>query len=182
MVYVFLADGFEEIEAISPIDILRRGGVAVKTVGVTGKVVTGSHGIPVTADIVPDEIKLDDTLQMAVLPGGLPGANNLQDSATVKNAVRFAYEQKRFVAAICAAPKILGAMGIVNGRKATCFPGFETELKGAEITGDYVVRDGSIITAKGAGAASDFGFELLAALTSQGNSDKIRASMQYRAI
>jgi 4-methyl-5(b-hydroxyethyl)-thiazole monophosphate biosynthesis len=179
MVYVFLADGFEEIETISPIDILRRGKVEVKTVGVTGKVVTGAHGIPMTADITIDKMKLDENLRMVVLPGGLRGTNHLQESAEVSAAIKFAAENGLFVTAICAAPKVLGAMGLLEGRRAICFPGFEPEMKGAIVTEDYVVRDGNFITARGAGVASDFGFELLTVLSSRENAEKIRTAMQY---
>jgi 4-methyl-5(b-hydroxyethyl)-thiazole monophosphate biosynthesis len=178
MVYVFLADGFEEIEAISPIDILRRAGVLVKTVGVSGKTATGNHGITVTVDIQMSEIKLDGSLEMVVLPGGLPGANNLQNSEDVVNALNFAAQNKRYIAAICAAPKILGANGLLRGKKATCFPGYEDELTGAIATSESVVTDGNIITAKGAGAALLFGFALVKALKGQETADKIRAAMQ----
>jgi 4-methyl-5(b-hydroxyethyl)-thiazole monophosphate biosynthesis len=177
MVYVFLADGFEEIEAISPIDILRRAGVLVKTVGVSGKTATGNHGITVTADIQMSEIKLDGSLEMVVLPGGLPGANNLQNNEDVVNAMNYAAQNERYIAAICAAPKILGANGLLKGKKATCFPGYEDELTGAITTPESVVTDGNIITAKGAGAALLFGFELVKALKGQDTADKIRAVM-----
>jgi 4-methyl-5(b-hydroxyethyl)-thiazole monophosphate biosynthesis len=178
MVYVFLADDFEEIEAICPIDILRRAGVPVKTVGVGGKTVTGKHGIAVTADILTSEIELDESLEMVVLPGGMPGADKLQNSEDVINALNFAARNDRFIAAICAAPKILGANDLLHGKKATCFPGYEGELAGAITTGESVVTDGRIITAKGAGAALLFGFELVKALRGQDAADKISAAMQ----
>ncbi|MDR0904294.1 MAG: DJ-1/PfpI family protein [Ruminococcus sp.] len=178
MVYVFLADGFEEIEAISPIDILRRAGVSVQTVGVTGKTVTGSHGIMITADITAGEIKLDDDLEMVVLPGGLPGADNLQKDDIVNKALKFASDNNKYISAICAAPKILGAAGLLTGKKATCFPGYEQELIGAEATGESVVTDGKIVTAKGAGVASLFGFELVKVLKGQETAEKIAKAMQ----
>ncbi|MDR0987558.1 MAG: DJ-1/PfpI family protein [Ruminococcus sp.] len=178
MVYVFLADGFEEIEAICPTDILRRANVLVQTVGVPGKTVTGSHGIPVTADLSISEIKLDDALEMIVLPGGMPGTDNLQKDPGVNNALDFAAQNDIYIAAICAAPKILGAKGLLNGKKATCFPGYEEELKGAEIVDKSVVTNGKIITAKGAGAALLFGFELTKALKGQETAEKIARVMQ----
>ena len=180
MVYVFLADGFEVIEAMAPVDILRRAGADVVTVGVTGKTVTSSHKVPVVADITKEEIVLDDELEMVVLPGGMPGANNLEADETVQKAIDFCAENDRFVAAICAAPKILGHKGLLSGRRATCFPGFEQELEGAEITGELAVRDGRFITGKGAGAALDFGFALAAALFDDDKSARIASNMQCR--
>jgi 4-methyl-5(b-hydroxyethyl)-thiazole monophosphate biosynthesis len=178
IVYVFLADGFEEIEAICPIDILRRGNVKVVTVGVTGKTITGSHGIPFTADMEIGEIDPKAPFDMVVLPGGMPGTDNLQSNEMVKAFVRTALANRKYIGAICAAPKILGAMGILSGVKATCYPGYEAELKGAVLAKESVVTDGEIITAKGAGVALEFGFELLAALTDRATAGKIAASMQ----
>jgi 4-methyl-5(b-hydroxyethyl)-thiazole monophosphate biosynthesis len=178
IVYAFLADGFEEIEAICPIDILRRGNVEVVTVGVTGKTVTGSHGIPFTADKEIGELDLSSSPDMILLPGGMLGTNNLQKNETVILFIENVLKTGGYITAICAAPKILGAMGILSGKRATCFPGFESELKGAVIASESVVRDGKIITAKGAGVALEFGFELLAALTDRPTADKIAATMQ----
>ncbi|MDR0943780.1 MAG: DJ-1/PfpI family protein [Ruminococcus sp.] len=178
IVYVFLADGFEEIEAICPIDILRRGNVNVVTVGVTGKLVTGSHGITVTADKEIGELDLKTPFDMIVLPGGMPGTDNLQANETVKMFITEAQKRYRYIAAICAAPKILGAMGVLSGSRVTCYPGYEDELNGVVTTIESVVRDGKIITAKGAGVALEFGFELLAALTDRTTAHKIAASMQ----
>ena len=180
MVYVFLADGFEVTEALAPVDILRRAGVEVMTVGVTGKTVVSSHKIPVIADITKDEIVLDNELEMAVLPGGMPGADNLEADETVQKAIDFCAENDRYVAAICAAPKILGHKGLLSGRKATCFPGFEQDLSGAEITGELAVIDGKFITGKGAGAALDFGFALVAALFGEDKAAKVASNMQCR--
>jgi 4-methyl-5(b-hydroxyethyl)-thiazole monophosphate biosynthesis len=178
IVYVFLADGFEEIEAICPIDILKRGGVTVVTVGVTGKTVTGSHGIPFTADKEIGELDPSAPYDMIMLPGGMPGTDNLQKNEIVRTFIRTAFESGKFIAAICAAPKILGEMGILSGKRATCFPGYESELKGAVIASESVVHNGKIITAKGAGVALEFGFELLAALTDRTAAAKVSASMQ----
>lgn len=178
MVYVFLADGFEEIEALAPVDMLRRAGVEVQTVGVTGDVVTGSHNISVKTDITVDRIKLNGELEMIVLPGGMPGTNNLQNNPDVLAAVDYCADNNRFVTAICAAPKILGSKGLLQGRYAVCFPGFEQELKGAKLSKDSVVVDGQFITAKGAGVAVKFGLKLVEVLTSKEKAQKLEASIQ----
>lgn len=176
MTYVFLADGFEEIEALTPVDILRRAGVRVKTVGVTGKSVTGAHGIAVESDItVEDASMLDEKLEMVVLPGGLPGADNLRASTLTTEFVSRTYRSGAFVAAICAAPRILGELGMLDGRKAICYPGFEKYLKGASIASEArVVRDGNIITGVGMGAAVEFSLSLVEALCSSEKSAEIR--------
>jgi 4-methyl-5(b-hydroxyethyl)-thiazole monophosphate biosynthesis len=179
MVYVFLADGFEEIEAIAPIDILRRGGVEVVTVGVTDVSVTGAHGIKVTADTAIGNISFNDKLEMIVFPGGGPGTENLKKSAKVAQILKTAAEANCFIAAICAAPSVLGEMGLLEGKNAVCYPGFESKLQKAIISKDYVVRDGQFITAKGAGVAAEFGFELLSVLKNPETAEKVRASMQF---
>lgn len=164
MIYVFLAEGFEEIEALTPVDCLRRAGKQVTTVGVGGKVITGAHQISVTADITLEALKLDRDLEMVILPGGMPGTLNLGQSEGVRQAVQFAADAGKWVAAICAAPSVLGKMGLLNGKKATCFPGFESELKGARVSHDPVVVDGKIVTARGAGVALEFGLKLVECL------------------
>ena len=180
MVYVFLANGFEELEALSPIDVLRRAGVETVTVGVGGREITSAHGVRFTADIEEGDIKLDDGLDMIVLPGGMPGTNNLEASPSVQTAIDFCVKNDRYVAAICAAPKILGAKGLLDGRKAVCFPGFESFLKGAEISADSVVQDGRFITAKGAGVALEFALKLAGLLTSEEKAEALAASLQCR--
>ena len=177
MVYVLLADGFEEVEAIEPIDILRRGGVEVKTVGVTGKTVTGSHGITITADIEIGEVDGDD-MELLMLPGGA-GHELLDASNAVHALISYAVANGKYVSAICAAPSILGKKMLLEGKKATCFPGYEKYLYGAEVVPDKAVKDGKFITGKGAGAASDFGFLMLSALTDKANADEIKEIMQY---
>ncbi len=164
MIYVFLAEGFEECEALAPVDILRRGGLEVKTVGVGSKTVAGAHGIPVVCDIKDSEA-VTEGLSAVILPGGMPGTLNLKASDTVQCLLDYASENNLLIGAICAAPLILGGKGLLKGKRAICFPGFEDELIGAEITDSPVVKDGNIITAIGAGAAFDFGFALLTALT-----------------
>ena len=178
MVYVFLAEGFEELEALAPVDILRRGGIEVKTVGVGGKTVIGSHNIPVLCDLADEEISLNEDTQAVVLPGGMPGSLNLQKSEAVNKAIDYAYDNGKIVAAICAAPLILGEKGLLKGKRATCFTGFEDRLLGAQIIEEPVVVCENIITAYGAGAALEFGFELLCALTSKEKAEDLRKAMR----
>lgn len=180
MVYCFLADGFEELEAVAPIDILRRADVKVLTVGVTGKTVRGSHGITVTADITVDEVKLESDLEAVILPGGLPGAVNLENSSVVQNSIDFAYKNDAYICAICAAPQIIGHKGLLKCKEAIAYPGFEKELAGAKISDSFVVVDDRFITAKGAGVAVEFGLAIVSALKSQSASDKIRAAIQMK--
>ena len=177
MIYVFLANGFEEMEALSPVDLLRRAGHEVQTVGVTGKTVTGAHGIEVTCDITAGEMLLGNGLEMIVLPGGMPGTLNLEKSEAVQTAVDFCYDRKIFIGAICAAPSILGHKGLLDGREAIAYPGFETQLTGAKISVDSVVQDEFIITAKGAGVAAAFGLKLIEALDGAETSGKISDSI-----
>ncbi len=178
MVYVFLANGFEETEAIAPIDILKRAKQEVVTVGVGGKTIESTHGIKVVCDM--EESELSDTCDFdaVVLPGGMPGTVNLENSVKVQLFIDRAVSEKKLVAAICAAPSILGHKGILNGKKATCFPGFESDLIGCEVLTDGVCRDDNIITAKGAGVALPFGFAIAAYLTNEETSEEIRKTMQ----
>ncbi len=178
MIYVFLADGFEEIEALAPVDLLRRAGFAVQTVGVTGKTVTGSHNISVTADILPEEVVLNEAVQAVVLPGGMPGAKNLDADETVSRAIAFAAEKGKLLCAICAAPFLLGKRGLLQGKTAICFPGFEADLTGAEISEQSVCRDGNIITAKGMGVATEFGLKIVEALSDEKTAAELRATIQ----
>ena len=177
MIPVFLANGFEEIEALATVDILRRAGVEVVTVGVGGKVPVGAHGIAVCADITESELNMSD-IQGVVLPGGMPGTTNLEASVVVQQVVRYAVDNGLLTAAICAAPSILGHGGYLNSKKATCYPGFEQELTDAIIVNDGVVVDGNIITASGAGVAVDFALELVRYLVSAEVSDAIRGGIQ----
>ena len=179
MVLVFLAEGFEEIEALATVDILRRAELDVATVGVTGRVVRGAHGIPVVADWEPDAVSFAD-MQAVVLPGGMPGTRNLEASATVQAALDAAVEGGRLIGAICAAPTILGHRGLLKGRRATCFPGCEKELIGAVVTGAPAERDGLIVTGKSAGCAVPFALKLVAALCSPEKAAKLEASLQCR--
>ena len=179
MIYLFLADGFDESEALAPLDILRRAEIEVKTVGIGKKYIKGSHGIEVTADITENEVALNEDLKGIILPGGMPGSLNLEKSQTVQNAIDFAAEKGLLISAICAAPSVLGHKGLLKTKKATCFTGFEDDLLGAEVLSQPVVRDGNIITAYGAGAAFPFGFEILSYLTSIDTAEKLKKQMRY---
>lgn len=163
MIYIFFAEGFEEAEALVPADVLRRAGFEVKTVGVTGKYVTGTHGIRLECDITADEVDKGG-LEGVILPGGMPGTLNLAKSETVSEYLRLALEGGLVIGAICAAPSVLGRLGMLKGRRATCFDGFEEELIGAELTDAPAVRDVNIVTGRGAGSAFEFAFCLLDAL------------------
>lgn len=159
MIYVFLAEGFEEIEALATVDILRRAQMEVKTVSITEKrEVTGSHGITVIADTT--EVMLAD-MEAVVLPGGMPGTLNLKASDSVQSAIKYAFNNNKLMCAICAAPLVFGNAGFLKGKKTACYPGFETELIGADVVYDPVVTDGNIITSRGAGTAHLFAFEIL---------------------
>lgn len=175
MIYIFLADGFEEVEALAPLDLLRRAKLDATLVGVTGKTVTGAHNIKVECDdIIENVADSNDKIDMIVLPGGLPGADNLRESDLVQEFITRGEKDGAYITAICAAPRILGERGLLKGKKATCYPGFEKYLEGATVTGERVVRDGQIITGAGMGAAVDFGLTLVEALTSKEISDNIR--------
>lgn len=178
MIYLFLADGFEECEALVPLDILRRAEIEVMTVGIGSKTVKGSHNIPVTCDLEENEITLEN-LQGIILPGGMPGTTNLQNNATVNLFIDYASKNNLLICAICAAPMILGQKKILEGKKATCFTGFEKELLGATVCETPVVKDGNIITAYGAGAAFPFGFEILSYLKGEAASKQMQSQMRY---
>lgn len=160
-IFVFLATGFEEIEALTPVDVLRRAGLSVQTVSVMEEqTVSGAHGVPVVADRMFADINLEDA-EMILLPGGLPGATNLDAHQGLSDMIlAFAAEGKP-LAAICAAPLVLGNRGLLDGKKATCYPGFETYLAGADYTANLVEVDGNFITGKGPGAAMAFAFAIV---------------------
>ena len=179
MIYVCLAEGFEETEAITPIDLLRRAGAQVTVVGVTGKTVTGSHGIPVVADKERGEID-DSDVELVVLPGGMPGTLNLENSEGVQRLIDTAARQGALLGAICAAPSILGHKGLLNGKTAVCFPGFEKDLTGAVPGTEETVRDGNIITSRGAGSAVSFGLKLVEALYGEKQAEELGKTIQWR--
>lgn len=160
MIYIFLANGFEEIEAVSVIDILRRANIEVKVVGVSEKFIVGAHGIKIEADLLEKDLILGD-VDGIILPGGLPGADNLYKSKTVCKAVDYCMHSNKLVAAICAAPSILGKLGYLKEREATCYPGFEKNLLGAKISSESVCKSDNIITAKGPGAALMFSLKIV---------------------
>lgn len=178
MIYMFLANGFEEVEALCPLDILRRAGLEVTTVGVGSKdMISGAHGITVQADI-PDVMYRDASPDMIILPGGMPGSTNLDESKIVDTALRVAAKRGAYLCAICAAPMVLGKRGYLEGKKAVCYPGFEEYLSGATIPeSESVVRDGNIITAKGMGVAFEFGLELVRVLKDDETAEKIKKSV-----
>ena len=176
MVYMFLANGFEEIEALCPLDLLRRAGVEVTTVGVGGSKITGSHKITVKADIRDRRVKLED-VDMVILPGGMPGTKNLDASPVVHKAIDLAISKDAFVAAICAAPMILGKRGDLKGKNAVCYPGFEQYLEGAVVPESKVAVDGKVITARGMGVALEFGLTLVEALCGADKAAELRASV-----
>lgn len=177
MVYMFLADGFEEIEALYTLDILRRASVEILTVGISGKTATGSHNITVSCDILASELDLNSDFEMVILPGGMPGATNLDADSVVDKALAVANENDKFICAICAAPFILGKRGLLVGKMATCFPGFEDQLLGATIADCGCVRDGKVITGRAMGSAHEFALEILRALCGDEVAEKMKATI-----
>lgn len=177
MVYVFLANGFEEIEALATVDILRRAEIPVTTVGVGSKTVTGSHQISAVADLTDAEFVYDGGVEMVVLPGGMPGTLELEKSVCVNSAVDRADSEGKYIAAICAAPSILGHKGLLRGKKACCYPGFEDQLIQASVVNDRVAHDGNIITSRGAGTVYEFAAKLVELLRDKEAADKILNSM-----
>ena len=204
MIVMFLAPGFEEVEALAPLDLLRRAGLEVVTVAVReaktnqlidrlgrlgvsatnlwddDRTVTGSHGSPVTADVTEAALPgrlARASLEAVILPGGMPGTTNLDASPVVEKTLELAAAKDAYLCAICAAPLVLGKRGYLNGKRATCFPGFEEYLTGATV-GGKVIRDGKIITAAGMGVAQEFGLEMISALVSPEKAGEIRAAIQ----
>ncbi len=175
MVYMLLGTGFEETEAIAPLDLLRRAGVSILTVGLNGKTIYGSHGIGVEADIEIGEMDLTD-LDMIILPGGLGGVASIRASREAMDAITFAWENDKYVAAICAGPTVLADLGITAGKNATCYPGCEPQMGSANMVAQAAVRDGKLITGTSAGCAIPFGLALVAAL--KGDSEATRIAEQ----
>ena len=176
MVDIFLAEGFEEIEALCPLDLMRRAGIEVRTIGIGSKYIKGAHGICVEADIVDTEYSYSSP-DMVFLPGGMPGTLNLAASEVVTGAIKKAYAEGKYIAAICAAPSILGDMGLLQGKEAICYPGFEDRLTGAKLSKARVVRDGKIITAAGMGAALDFGLLIVEVFCGAEKAAALRAAV-----
>ena len=177
MNYVFLADGFEEVEALATVDVLRRCGIEVQTVSISySEEVTGAHGIIVKADKVLDYSMLQDA-DFLILPGGLPGATNLRDCEALQEVLKQHAAKGGNLAAICAAPMVYGKRGLLAGKKATCYPGFDVYLEGAEYTGHMVEIADNFILGKGPGAAADFGFAILEKMAGAGRAEEVKKGM-----
>ena len=179
MVYMLLGTGFEETEAIAPLDLLRRAGVSVATVGLNGKTIFGGHGIGVTADMEIGEMDLTN-LDMIILPGGLGGVASIRACTAAMEAIRFAWENQLLTAAICAGPTVLADLGITDGKNATCYPGCESQMGNANMVCEAAVRDGKLITGTSAGCAIPFGLALIEALKGQAETDRIAAQIVIR--
>lgn len=182
-VYVFLADGFEDVEALIPIDVLRRGGVEVVTISTTiFPLMESAHGVNIEADLQFDQSDYSDA-DLLMLPGGMPGASNLFEHEGVREVLTAQFKAGKKIAAICASPAVvLAPLGILDGKKATCYPGFEQALEkgGAEYTGDLVTVDGNITTAEGPAAAFPYAYELLTQLVDKQTSDQIAEGMRFK--
>ncbi|MBQ8085436.1 MAG: DJ-1/PfpI family protein [Lachnospiraceae bacterium] len=177
--YLFYAEGFEEVEALTVVDLLRRGKVDCVTVSVSGDYdVTGSHGITIRADRLFDERDLSDA-DMLILPGGMPGTNNLKAHTGLDKLIRIYAEAGKYLAAVCAAPTVYGEKGLLEGKNATCYPGLEAGLLGANAKTDSVVHDGQFITSRGMGTCIDFGLKLLELLEGKEVSDKVGKAVVY---
>ena len=182
MIYVFLATGFEDIEAIAPVDIMRRAGLEVQTVSITGEeIVTSAHGVGIASDLLLSDVDFSSA-EMLVLPGGLPGSTNLDACKPLTEAIKRHFESGGPIAAICAAPLVYGHLGLLQGRRATCYPGVERELKGATYTAAIVERDGNIITGKGPAAAFEFGYTIVDFFLGEGASQPLRQGMIYKEL
>ena len=180
MVYMLLGTGFEETEAIAPLDLLRRAGVDILTVGVTGKTVYGGHNIGIEADITIDQMDLTD-LEMIILPGGLGGVASARASRPAMDALEFAWKNNKFVAAICAGPTVLADLGITDGKNATCYPGCENGMGSAHMIPDAAcIRDGKLITGTSAGCAIPFGLALVEALKGKEAADTVARQIVIR--
>lgn len=177
---IFLAEGFEEVEALTPVDLLRRVKLEVQTVSVDNTdYVTGSHGICIKADCKLKDFNKNEA-GILILPGGMPGTNHLLENETLCELLREFHEKNKRIAAICAAPMILGKLGLLEGKKATCYPGYEEDLKGAAYVKEEVVTDGNITTSRGMGTAVAFGLELVRILDSETESGALKNKIIYR--
>ena len=182
MIYVFLATGFEDIEAIAPVDIMRRAGLKVQTVSITGeRTVMSAHGVGIAADLLLPDVDFSSA-EMLVLPGGLPGSTNLDACKPLTEAIKRHFETGGAIAAICAAPLVFGHLGLLQGRRATCYPGVESELKGATYTAAIVEQDANIITGKGPAAAFEFGYTIVDFFLGDGASQPLRQGMIYQEL
>lgn len=182
MVLLFLADGFEEIEALTQVDYLRRAGVEIVTVGVDKETACGTRNIVVKCDTTLDKVEYTKDVEMVILPGGLGGMNTLKANGKVCDIVKKAYEDNKYIAAICASPTVFAHLGLIKGKKCICYPGMEDELlQGGGIVADQrVVTDGNIITAKAAGASEEFSFELIRLLCGKNAAEQVKNSICAR--
>lgn len=171
-----LASGFEELEAITNIDVLRRAGLEVLTAGIGSKEIEGDHGIKVKTDTTIEEVKVED-LKAVVLPGGMPGASNLRDSNQLLNIIKKLNEENKLCAAICAAPIVLEAAGILDGKKATSYPGFDKDMSSCNYQNDRVVIDGNLITGRGPGVAMEFAMTIVEYLIDEETKRELQKSM-----
>lgn len=178
MVYLMLADGFEEIEALTVVDVLRRANIDIQTASIQKQeyMVTGAHGIPVHADVLLNECNIEET-EAVILPGGMPGTTHLAESAELGQFLDMCVEKSTIMAAICAAPMVFGKRGFLMGKEATCYPGFEDHLKGATLSNRRVVQDGNFITSKGPGTALEFALFLVRVLKGESVSKEIAKGM-----
>lgn len=178
-VYIFLADGFETVEALAPVDVMRRAGLSVTVVSIMGRYeVLSAQGVPVIADALIGDFSLSDA-DAIVLPGGGAGTENLSANSAVREEIERMNNEGKLIAAICAAPMVFGRMGILQGKRATCYPGCEGELKGAEYTASDVEIDGNIMTACGPGVSFDFGFAIVEHFCGAEKVSLIRSQMQF---
>ena len=178
--YIFLADGFEEIEGLTVVDILRRAGIEIRMVSIMGKKqITGSHGITVEADELFEHADFEDA-SMLILPGGMPGTRHLGAHKELGLLLQKAAAAGKKVAAICAAPSVLGGLGILKGKKAACYPGFEDQLTGAEVSMEPVVVSGNVTTSRGMGTAIPFALSLVAGVQGQEAADQLRKAIIYQ--
>lgn len=179
-VYIFLADGFEEIEALTVVDLLRRAGIEINMVSITGKQeVTGSHKISVLADVLFEDTDFDDA-DMIVLPGGMPGTLNLMEHEGLDKLLKNFHRVNKNIAAICAAPSVLASKGILTGKKATCYPGIESKLTDSTVLAQDVVEDGNVITSRGFGTAIDFALAIIKKLTDENKAREMANQIVYR--
>ena len=180
MIYMLLGTGFEETEAVAPLDLLRRAGIEIATVGINGKIVTGSHGIPIQADLELGEMDLT-RMDGIILPGGLKGVASIRASRQAMEAIAFAWKNGKLTAAICAGPTVLADLGIPDGKNATCYPGCEAQMGSAHMAENAAaVTDGNLITGTSAGCAISFGLALIAALKGQEAADAVARQIVIR--
>ncbi|MHC1748867.1 MAG: DJ-1 family glyoxalase III [Cellulosilyticaceae bacterium] len=173
---IYFAEGYEEVEAIATVDVLRRAKIEVIMVGIDGKIIESSRGIKINMDMEIEQVTYED-VDLLVIPGGMPGVSNLEKNEKVKKSLENFNEEGKLIGAICAAPSLLGKLGILKGKKATCYPGFEMYLKDAEYCDEKVVVDANIITAKGAGVSLDFAYSIVEIMKGKELAKELRKAM-----